>query len=129
MSPELDEALVRDFPNLYRDRHSSMKTTAMCFGFACDDGWHKIIRDLSAKLEVLILALPQDKREYCKAVQVKEKFAALRYYMDDATQEMYSLINEAEKLSYETCELCGRPGSVRGDHWIKTLCDACELLK
>ena len=40
MKQELDEALCRDFPNLFRDRHGNMMTTCMCWGFECGDGWY-----------------------------------------------------------------------------------------
>lgn len=60
MTPELDEKLCKDFPLLYKDRRSPMNRTAMCWGFDTGDGWYKLIYDLSAKLEPLIAALPDD---------------------------------------------------------------------
>ncbi len=39
MRQDLDAALVRDFPNLYRDRHGDTRDTRMCDGFSCGDGW------------------------------------------------------------------------------------------
>jgi len=50
---ELDEALCKDFPLLYRDRNASMRSTCMCWGFP-GDGWEPIIRELSEKLEGMI---------------------------------------------------------------------------
>lgn len=123
MKKELDEALCRDFPNLYRDRHASMQVTCMCWGFSCSNGWHDIIRNLSAKLEALIVKLPEEDRPY--AVQVKEKFGGLRFYMTSESEEMRELINAAEEMSYKTCEVCGKPGESYGDGWIKTLCAMC----
>jgi len=32
-------------------------------------------------------------------------------------------------LSFKTCELCGKPGSRRGDGWVRTLCTPCEQLR
>ena len=54
MKEELDKKLVKSFPLLYGDRSASMRSTAMCWGFECDDGWFDIIWDLSSKLEPLI---------------------------------------------------------------------------
>jgi len=54
MDQELDEALCRDFPLLYKDRHASMRTTCMCWGFDIGNGWEPLVRELSSKLEVLI---------------------------------------------------------------------------
>lgn len=53
MEQELDEALCRDFPLLYRDRYGDMRSTCMCWGFP-NRGWEPLIRELSSKLEVLI---------------------------------------------------------------------------
>ena len=32
---------------------------------------------------------------------------------------------QAEEKSYEICEICGDKGEVRGDYWVRTLCDRC----
>lgn len=61
------------------------------------------------------------------AVQIKSKFAGLRFYMTSGTDEMYRLIDEAEKKSYTICENCGAKGKLRNDrYWLETLCDNCE---
>jgi hypothetical protein len=43
MKKELDEALCKKYPKIFRDRHRNMLSTAMCWGFECDDGWYNII--------------------------------------------------------------------------------------
>ena len=129
MKQELDKKLVKAFPLLYEDRSTSMQSTAMCWGFSCDDGWFDIIWNLSSKLEPLIQKLHnerQDIEHLPRASQVKEKFGGLRFYVTSATDEMDSLIEEAETLSYKTCESCGNPGQGRSGGWIKTLCDTCS---
>jgi hypothetical protein len=65
-----------------------------------------------------------------KVLQVKEKFAGLRFYVrfdglrlrhtDDAISRR---IGAAMEESFHTCEICGQPGELREDGWIKTLCD------
>ena len=57
------------------------------------------------------------------AVQVKEKFGGLRFYVDRATDEHYKYIYFAESMSYRTCEVCGSPGKRYTDGWHKTLCE------
>ena len=123
MDQELDDRLVGEFPNLYRDRHASMQVTCMCWGFDVGDGWFDMIYDLSVKIEKLILELPEEARPECKASQVKEKFGGLRFYMDGATDEMRTLIRDAESLSYHICETCGKSGGLRKGGWLKVLCD------
>lgn len=123
MRPELDAALVRDFPNLYRNRNN--ERSCFYFGFECGDGWEPMLRELSQKLEAIIVAMPARRRKNYAAEQVKEKFGSLRFYIR-TTDEMSALIAEAEAKSMVTCESCGEPGertSVRG--WITTTCEAC----
>lgn len=125
MSPELDALICRSFPNLYRDRHAPMTETCMCWGFDVSLGWLALIWNLSAELEKLILALPEEERQHCKASQVKSKFAGLRYYMSSQTEEMDKLIEKFEDASYKICEDCGCPGEVRRGGWLVTQCDGC----
>lgn len=126
MDMELDKALVRDFPNLYRDRGKHYNESCMYWGFECGDGWEPLIRELSAELEKIILELPPDYREEVRASQVKEKFGTLRFYMSRHIDSMDEHINKAEYKSAITCEMCSRPGTLRKGSWYKTLCDGCE---
>lgn len=57
------------------------------------------------------------------AVQVKEKFGGLRFYVQAATDKHYNYISFAESMSYKTCEECGAPGKTYTDGWHMTLCD------
>jgi hypothetical protein len=61
-----------------------------------------------------------------RAVQVKEKFGQLRFYLSTTTEEMGNLIREAETKSGTICEECGQPGKLINDGgWLKTTCDSC----
>ena len=126
MKKELDEALVKDFPNLYTNRHCSPKLAPMCFGFECDNGWHDLIRKLSENIEKEILKLPEETREHVWAAQVKEKFGGLRFYMNGSTKEIDILIDKAEDESFKICEICGKPGEPQSScSWITTFCPEC----
>ena len=128
MKKEFDERLVKAFPLLYADRTADKRTTAMCWGFSCNDGWFDIIWGLSSKLEPLIQKFHDeypDIESPPRASQVKEKFGGLRFYMTCGTDEIFDLIEKAEALSYKTCEECGQPGEERDTSWIRTLCDGC----
>lgn len=127
MKKELDEDLVKRYPLLYADRHKSVMETAMCWGFP-GDGWYHLLNDLSAELEHLIREWVSEHgtENHPRASQVKEKFGTLRFYMTGETDEMEDLIDEAEKLSAETCEDCGRTGELRDSFgWLATLCKTC----
>lgn len=159
MNPDKDAKLVKKYPLLYAQRSMGPRDTCMCWGFECGDGWYKIIDELSAKIEKLndeiklnndraregakAKALLQNGKEDQKdwdelhgkplieAVQVKEKFGTLRFYLGPVPMEyddqVYDWIREAEKASARTCEYCGEPGTTRGGGWIRTLCDRCNM--
>jgi hypothetical protein len=88
----------------------------MCFGFACGDGWFKLLWDLSEAID------KTNPDENFNVQQVKEKFAGLRFYVSGSTKEINELISEAEDKSYKICEICGRKGKPRNYRWVVTLC-------
>lgn len=58
------------------------------------------------------------------AVQVKEKFGGLRFYVrGPVTDDQMTMISFAEHLASNTCEVCGKRGRRRGGGWIRTLCN------
>jgi hypothetical protein len=84
--------------------------------FECDSGWYQLIKDLITDL----IELGWNK-EIC---QVKEKFGGLRFYINEGSDEIHDRITEAERQSYEICEITGKPGQLRNDiGWYTTLCD------
>jgi hypothetical protein len=158
MRKELDEALVARYPLIFKDRSGDMRTTLMCWGFECGDGWYNIIDVLCGKLSSEYLSaksrydfikdkvgeklyggsgdiitqgeidlrkqiVDEEAAKVPVAVQVKEKFGGLRFYVNGATDKHWSYINFAESMSYRTCEQCGNPGKTYTDGWHMTLCD------
>ena len=157
MKRELDEALCAKYPLIFKDRNADMRTTAMCWGLECGDGWYNIIDTLcglltyeyrSAKsrydhlvevgvgnvlygtktvtqeaLDEAKTKLDEETLKVPVAVQVKEKFGGLRFYVQAATDKHYQYISFAESMSYRTCEVCGAPGKTYTDGWHTTLCD------
>lgn len=124
MDIEKTEKLWKAFPHLYQGKDMGVRASLIPFGFECNDGWFDLILDLSKKLTELIEALPESEREHIYAMQVKEKYGELCFYMTSATNEMWDLIEEAEKKSTTICEICGQPGE-RYSHygWYSTMCD------
>jgi hypothetical protein len=57
------------------------------------------------------------------AVQVKEKYGTLRFYINYGTDQHYNYIGFAEIMSGRTCEVCGAPGQTYPIGWHQTLCD------
>jgi hypothetical protein len=157
MKRELDEALCAKYPLIFKDRNADMRTTAMCWGLECGDGWYNIIdvlcglltseyRQAKSRYDHLVevgsggilygtktvtqeaideakAKLDEETLKVPVAVQVKEKFGGLRFYVQAATDKHYQYISFAESMSYRTCEECGAPGKTYTDGWHTTLCD------
>lgn len=50
----------------------------------------------------------------------------LRVYLNFYDDKVRKLIHEASEKSYETCEMCGKPGKVQVEgHWWYAMCDEC----
>ena len=87
-----------------------------CNFFDVQVGWYPLIKDLINDL----IKLGWNKQ----VCQVKEKFGGLRFYINEGSEEIHNRISNAEKLSYEICELCGKKGELRTKiRWFTTLCD------
>jgi len=51
MTEELDRKLCEKYPEIFKDRNGDMRTTAMCWGFECGDGWYPLIDSLCSSLQ------------------------------------------------------------------------------
>ncbi len=98
------------------------------YQYGWPSGWNNIV----TKLIEDVVSISRD----IKIQQIKEKFAGLRFYYASGNdniegyKEINKLIEEAETLSFKTCQHCGSLGSernVRG--WFVILCDKCEEKK
>lgn len=127
MEKALEDKLFKDFPRLYRGTNMPITTNLMPFGFEHSDGWFQLLYDLSTKLNEI--QPPTGEDTDLLAVQVKEKFGTLRYYVDFATEKAYDIIHEYEDKSSKICEYCGSTDETvktAGKGWIKTVCDKCR---
>jgi len=138
MRNELDKDLCERFPKLFVNRHADMKTTAMCWGFDCGDGWYNILSVLCGSIqshidwrnetrERLLKDNPYnrpipDEIEQVVVDQVKEKFGTLRFYYHGGDDIIDGMVSMAESMSAVTCEKCGKPGYQSIGGWIVTLC-------
>lgn len=64
------------------------------------------------------------KAKNIRAVQVKEKFGGLRFYVSGGCDKHHAMIDFAENLSYRICEDCGsmKDTITYSIGWIRTLC-------
>lgn len=85
MTPNRQQAIYDAFPDLFR--MAIDKTGLMAYGLCVDDGWFKLIWELSEAImaECHRLGLEPGKPGFPVAAQVKEKFGTLRFYLHPTT--------------------------------------------
>jgi len=96
----------------------------------CGEGWQNIIHGLAAIISNELDRIEdQEVVEEIYAVQIKEKFGSLRFYLNAGNDTIYGAVRMAEFISGYTCENCGNKGTMRSDGWIHTLCNECVKSK
>jgi len=116
MTPELKKQLVEKYPKIFK----------MVGGLDVGDGWYWLLDQLCRELQY-----NTDKNNHPQivAVQVKEKFGVLRFYVNGGIDEQYVIIHFAENLSFSICEFCGTTKDVSRltkNGWMNTLCSSCR---
>ena len=123
MNKELDEKLVKKYPKIFVNRNGDMRTTCMCWGFECGDGWYWLIDNLCNSIQSYI-----DNNSISQVIttQVKEKFGGLRFYYDGGNEKIDGMVWLSEHMSYHICEVCGSTENIgRTKGWMFTLCEKC----
>ncbi len=87
----------------------------------CLDGWVPLLDSLCSNIQQHLDANPAIPQ--FRGVQVKEKFAELRFYANGGDQHCRDLVETARIKSLETCEICGEPGTMIGTKWVSIRCE------
>jgi len=90
------------------------------------DTYCKFCQCLSFRLEY-----DEPPKRQAVAAQVKEKFGGLRFYIHNGDDEIYSMTNMVEYISFHICEECGKMDEsvvCMGKGWIRTLCYGCRSI-
>lgn len=101
------------------------------------DGWVKaFISDLRKELADAIGSYAND----FEVFQIKEKYGVMRLYwgwkdrdytseeeidLKNITTEVDEIISKYEKISKNTCVVCGKPATKMTTGWIMPVCDYC----
>lgn len=99
MNDNVVSRLVAKFPELLGGRIS----------IDVPDGWERIVTDLCSKIEDHV----KSGGEPVRVLQIKEKFAGLRFYYGGGDERVAELISDAEDLAEKTCQISGEPGRYR----------------
>tara|TARA_Y100000310_G_C20370852_1_gene663422 strand:+ start:149 stop:550 length:402 start_codon:yes stop_codon:yes gene_type:complete len=95
----------------------------------CDIGWDKILDEMLSAIKIY-MDVNQEKYSIPPIIftSIKEKFGVLEIMAEGGDEVTQEIINFTIKLSYKTCEFCGKIGllycSTKWLHWsfTKTLC-------
>jgi len=139
---ERDLALKAKYPKILQNLGGDPSQTCMSWmhdGIAVDDGWIPLLEEIFKFCQ-----FQHDNNGYPQLVasQIKEKFGSLRFYhyFEDCDSEnaengkkfhrtkdyLEGAIDFACYNSSKICEVCGKPGAIKGQRWVKALCDECE---
>ena len=122
MRKALERKLVDRWPGWF-NVNGDIRETLMPYGFSHVDGWFDLVWRLCERLEPAVAAAEAEAERAFQVIQVKEKLGAQRFYTNLSNQAISDLILDADRESSRTCEICGAPGNLRGDHWLMTRCD------
>jgi hypothetical protein len=99
MKRELDEALCAKYPLIFKDRNADMRTTAMCWGLECGDGWYNII-------DVLCSLLTSDYRQAESRYDfIKDKIGQPRWASSKELVTQEDIDHAKAKLEEETLKV------------------------
>jgi hypothetical protein len=114
MHPDLEKLLYNRYPEIFADRDAPLTDSLMGFGFTHGDGWYFIIDNLCRCIQNHVeWRRRTDPEFHVRAVQVKEKFGTLRFYITGGDDEIRGMIRMAEAMSRNTCEITGDIGCNR----------------
>ena len=135
MTEKLQNKLYKKFNKIFTKKELSLR-----WGVECDDGWYELIYSLCEKIQAYI---DKVKCQQVIAIQIKEKFGSLRFYIyfdidllnkEDAVYDAHysviqTIIDKASEQSLKTCEVTGGHGVLhkRGT-WLKTLSKESGIL-
>jgi hypothetical protein len=126
MDSQKTNELYEKFPHLYRERTAPLESSKMGWGFQCEDGWYKIIYEMSKKINKTSV-----EGEFAPAITEvsRNKDGTLYVEARNLTPPVADIITTATEQSRLTCEFCAyTPAFLRtskGPHEGHIACGRC----
>ena len=126
MDSQKTNELYEKFPHLYRERTAPLASSKMAWGFQCEDGWHKIIYEMSKKINKTSV-----EGEFAPAIieVSRNKDGTLYVEARNLTPPVADIITSAKEQSRLTCEFCAYTPAFlrtsRGSHKGHIACGRC----
>ena len=95
--------LYEKFPHLYRERTAPLESSHMPWGFQCEDGWYKIIYEMSKKIAKI-----SANGEHAPAISLvsRHEDGTLHVEVRNITPPIADIVTAATEQSRLTCEYC-----------------------
>jgi hypothetical protein len=103
MDSQKTNELYEKFPRLYRERTAPLESSKMAWGFQCENGWYKIIYEMSKKIDKI-----STEGEFSPAVTEvsRNKDGTLYVETRNLTPPVADVMTTATEQSRLTCEYC-----------------------
>ena len=88
-------------------------------------GWRKAFGEQMCE-EIRAELIKYNYLDKYRIVQIKEKYGSLCWYTNGEPQSVYEIVSRYEKLSAQTCIVCGKPATLMSKHWIMPFCDCIK---
>jgi len=102
MKKELEDKLFSIHSSLFAQRNLSGSVTRMCDGIMVSDSWYDVVDRMCEELQTL----SDETGIQIEFLQVKEKLAGLRVYINKYSDKARAIINKYEIEASQTCEQC-----------------------
>ena len=112
--------MTEDLLPILRDRYPKFFSSAPLREIGCLPGWLDLIDDLCRTLKAHL-----DEHSELSPIQVrqvKEKFGGLRFYYSGGDTVCRDAVDRAQERSLSICEVCGQPGGLMGENWLRVRC-------
>ena len=91
-------------------------------------GWIPLVKEMAKEIKEYLKDYSEEYRlgvlDEFEFTQIKEKFGTLRAYFYPYFEELDDIVDKYEKISANTCEVCGKPGELKSDgYWLMTRCE------
>jgi hypothetical protein len=128
MSPEKDKELCEKYPKIFINRNSKISKNPISWGITCGDGWFEILNTACSLIQDRcdLVYKREGKDIQVIALQIKEKFGSLRFYVVGGDDYIRGIIAMAESSSTKICEDCGDAGKLYNEGWWITQCEKCR---
>jgi hypothetical protein len=95
--------LYEKFPHLYRERTAPLESSDMGWGFQCENGWYKIIYEMSKKIDKI-----SSEGEHAPAISLvsRHEDGTLHVAVRNTTPPVADIVMNAREQSRLTCEYC-----------------------